>query len=101
MRRKITKRTVEAIAAGARDQFVWDTEIRGFGVKITPKGARIYVLQYSRGNRDRRVTLGRHGPSFTADAARTKALSLRGQVADGKRPCDPPQPPRARSYATV
>ena len=70
---------------GPRDVFVWDREVRGFAVKVTPKGARVYVLQYSRNNRDRRVTIGRHG-DVTAEEARTAALSLRGLIARGGDP---------------
>src|SRR4029077_5210290 len=82
---RLSKRSVEAITPGARDVFLWDSEVRGFGVKVTPKGARIYVLQYSRRNRDRRVTIGRHG-DLTAEEARTKAIRLRGIIADGGDP---------------
>ena len=48
MRGKLTKRSVEALKPDARDSFLWDTEIRGFGCKVTPKGGRIYLLQYGR-----------------------------------------------------
>ena len=34
---KITKRLVDAEKPGPKDRFVWDTEVRGFGLKITPK----------------------------------------------------------------
>src|SRR5260370_837546 len=50
MKAKLTKRTVEAISPAGGDGLIWDTEIPGFGVKVTPRGARIYVLQYSRGD---------------------------------------------------
>jgi len=86
MRRKLTKRTIEAVAPGARDLFVWDTELPGFGVKVTPHGARIYVLQYSRAGRDRRVTIGRHGVDVTADEARGEAEILRGLIRTGHDP---------------
>jgi hypothetical protein len=36
MRGKLTKRSVEALKSDVRDQFIWDTEIPGFGCKITP-----------------------------------------------------------------
>ena len=86
MRDKITKRTVDAIESSPRDSFLWDTEIPGFGCKVTPKGARIYVLQYSRGGRDHRVTIGRHGVEFTAEQARNEARRLRGLIASGENP---------------
>ena len=81
MRDKIIKRTVEAIEPSPRDTFLWDAEIPGFGCKVTPKGARIYILQYSRCDRDHRVTIGRHGVEFTAEQARNEARRLRGLIA--------------------
>ena len=86
MRNKITKRTVEAIGPSLRDTVLWDTEIPGFGCKVTPKGARIYVLQYSQRDRDHRVTIGRHGVEFTAEQARNEARRLRGAIASGENP---------------
>lgn len=86
MKGKITKRAVESIQPALRDTFLWDTELPGFGCKITPKGARVYVLQYSRAGRDRRLTLGRHGIDLTSDEARREALRLRGEVAAGRDP---------------
>jgi hypothetical protein len=62
-----------------RDTFLWDSEIPGFGCKVPPKGGgRIYLLQYSQGGRDHRVTIGRHGVEFTAEQARNEARRLRG-----------------------
>jgi hypothetical protein len=86
MREKITKRSVEAVPIGQRDVFLWDNELRGFGCKVTPKGGRIYVLQYSRNNRDRRVTIGRHGVDVTPEQARQEAMRLRGIIAAGEDP---------------
>jgi integrase len=86
MRNRITKRTVEAIGPSLRDTVLWDTEIPGFGCKVTPKGTRIYVLQYSQRDRDHRVTIGRHGVEFTAEQARNEARRLRGVIASGENP---------------
>ncbi|MCH7540791.1 MAG: tyrosine-type recombinase/integrase [Proteobacteria bacterium] len=86
MKVKITKRAVEAIAPGARDVFLWDTELPGFGCKITPRGARVYVLQYWAGGRARRYTLGRHGQTMTTEEARREAMRLKGVVARGADP---------------
>ena len=95
MREKITKRTVEAVASGRRDVFLWDNELRGFGCKVTPTGSRIYVLQYSLNNRDHRVTIGRHGVDVTAEQARQEAWRLRGIVAAGENPTYDPSRDRA------
>ena len=87
MKVKLTKRSVEAIKPAGRDVLVWDAEIPGFGVKVTPKGARVYVLQYSRRDRTKRVTIGQHGDGgLTADQARREAEILRGIIRDGGDP---------------
>ncbi len=100
MKIKLTKRSVEAIEPGERDVYVWDSEIAGFGVKVTPRrettaprgprvtgGARVYLLQYSRRDRTRRVTIGRHGDGgLTADQARREVEVLRGIIRNGGDP---------------
>ena len=32
MKAKITKRTVDGVKSGERDAFVWDSEVKGFGL---------------------------------------------------------------------
>ncbi len=85
MKLRLTKTAVEAIRPGSRDAYAWDVTLPGFGVKVTPKGARIYVLKYRAAGSQRWLTLGRHG-EITAEEARTKAVKLRGAIADGKDP---------------
>ena len=86
MKAKITKRAVDAAKAGERDSFLWDSEIKGFGLKVTPKGRKVYVLQYRQHRALRRYTIGTHGSPWTAEEARDEALRLLGQVKDGKDP---------------
>jgi integrase len=85
---KITKRTVDAAKPGDANRFLWDTELKGFGVKVTPAGQRVYVLQYRKGGRGtptRRVTIGRHG-AVTPEQARKIASRLTSIVAEGGDP---------------
>jgi integrase len=86
MRGKITKRKVDELQPGDRDAFLWDTDLPGFGCKITPKSSRIYVLQYGQAGRDHRITIGRHGIDVTAEQARLEAQRLRGLIATGETP---------------
>ena len=82
---KITKRSVEAVAippAGRREH-LWDETLKGFGVMVTEKGVRSYLIQYrlgGRGSPTRRVTIGRHGSPWTAEKARSRAADLLEQV---------------------
>jgi hypothetical protein len=61
---KITKRTLDSLQANKVSGFVWDEDLKGFGVRITPSGSASYVVQYRLGGREaksRRFTLGGHG----------------------------------------
>lgn len=81
---KITKRTVDAIPPAPKDVVVLDTEVKGFGLKVTPAGKKVYFLQYRMGGRGtptRRYTIGPHGSAWTPDKAREEAIRLRGLVA--------------------
>jgi integrase len=62
---------------------VWDTEVKGFGVRVSGNGLRTYVLRYRMGGRDtpqRMLTIGKHGSPWTADLARKRAVELLSQV---------------------
>src|SRR6266545_1952980 len=82
----ITKRGVDALRPGRVDAFLWDRELSRFGMKVTPAGAKSYVIQYRLGRRLRRYTIGRHGAPWTPDLARKEALRLLALVASGVDP---------------
>jgi integrase len=84
---KLTKRTVDALEPEAKDYFVWDTLIAGFGVRIMPSGAKTYQAQYRKGGRTRRISLGRHG-TLTVEQARLLAKEVLGDVAKGENPAE-------------
>ena len=82
---KLTKRTVEAVEPGAKDIIVWDTELKGFGCKVTPKGRRVYFVYYrTRGGQQRRPTIGVHGAG-TCEQARDTARQWLADRACGSR----------------
>ncbi len=85
MRGKISKRAIDAIDANERDVFLWDTDLKGFGLKVSPAGSKIYLIQYRLGGREartQRYTIGKHGSPWTPDKAREEAERLLGRVAN-------------------
>jgi hypothetical protein len=83
MKTRLTKRAVEAIPIGNKDVVAWDTELRGFGVKVTPAGRRSYFLYYrSRSGQQRRPTIGLHG-ALTTEQARQIARQWIAEVTLG------------------
>src|SRR5450755_1107229 len=86
MRMKLSKRSIDGIAPGLKRFTVWDTELTGFGLDVTPGGAKVYVLKYRVAGRQRWLTIGRHGSPWTPDMARKEAMRLRVEVARGVDP---------------
>lgn len=84
---KITKRYVESLKPLAdKEALYWDSEIKGFGVRVFPTGRRTYFVQYrNEFDRTRRKKIGVHG-SITTEQAREEAKQLLGQVASGDDP---------------
>ena len=87
-RRRLTKTVIDGLQAGPKDFICWDTELRGFGCKVTPAGKKVFIVQYrigGRGSRVRKFTIGAYGP-VTPQKAREQARSLLGLVAQGRDP---------------
>jgi integrase len=83
---KITKRTIDQLSPSTRDVLLWDSEVRGFGLRCRTSGALHYVLKMRVGGRQRWITIGRHGSPWTPESARREALRLLGLRAAGKDP---------------
>ncbi len=87
---RITKRLVDTARVGATQTFVWDSVVRGFGLRITSAGIKSYVLQYrlvgGRGTASRRYTIGKHGSPWTAESARAEAERLLREIKAGRDP---------------
>jgi integrase len=99
MPQKITKRAVAQLSAGSSDVLLWDAELKGFGVRCRPSGAKYYVLKVRIGGRQRWLTIGRHGSPWTPDSARREALRVLGLKAAGTDPATARD--RQRRAATV
>ena len=91
---KITKRIVDALKAPkpsrdgvkVREQFVWDRELRGFGVQVMPSGLKSFVIQYrTPEGRNRRAVIGRYG-LMTVEEARKLAHEKLVAVSKGVDP---------------
>ncbi|MBX7456650.1 integrase arm-type DNA-binding domain-containing protein [Qipengyuania sp. 1NDH17] len=97
---KINKTAVDRLAPADRVQLFWDAELKGFGVKVTPKGRKVYVVDYrmpgKRGSN--RYTIGPHGSPWTPDTARAEAKKRLLEISQG---VDPNAEKRRRRSETI
>ena len=104
---KLTKTTVEAIQPEAKDVYGWDTQLGRFGVRVTPSGSRIYLIQYrskaiaGQPAKTRRITIGQHGSPWTVDQARAEARQLLAQVDLARDPFADREADRVARRATI
>lgn len=86
---KLAKRTIDALEPMGRAYVVWDAEIPGFGVRISPRGRRSFLFRYrvggGRRGRDREPVIGVYG-ALTPDEARKIARAWAAEVAAGGDP---------------
>ncbi len=55
----LSERTVRDAKPGPKNHIIWDSIVKGLGLRITPKGAKAYILSYRVNGRKRQATLAR------------------------------------------
>jgi integrase len=83
MQGKITKTSVDRLETWT---VLWDSDVKGFGVRRHGADARHYLLRYRFGGKQTFRKIGRHGSPFTPDTARQEARRLLGLIASGVNP---------------
>ena len=67
------------------NKIVYDSDLKGFGVRATAAGAKAFVVNYRIGGRERRYTIGSY-PEWSATAARKRAEELKRKIDLGQDP---------------
>jgi integrase len=88
MNRRIVQQTIRQLLTPEHGHRIeWDSEIPGFGLRVTATGAKSFILDYRIHGRQRRYTFGQW-PEMTATAARTEALEIRARIKQGHDPME-------------
>ena len=105
---KLTDGTVEALTKAAGDYYVWDSELKRFGVRVTPGGARVYMIQYrakaapGQAAKTRKIAIGQHdGKLWNVTKARAVARKLLAPVDLGRDPYAEREAERLAAVAAV
>ncbi|GEO19352.1 integrase [Microvirga aerophila] len=87
-RLKLTKSTIDSVPASAKEVIWWDIDLKGFGLKVTPAGRKVFLVQYRpAGDRrnPRKYTIGEYG-QVTPYQARVEAQRVLAERAAGRDP---------------
>jgi integrase len=83
---KLTVRSIEKTAPSDKDVILWDDELKGFGLKVTPKGKRSFFLYYRTLERvQRKPHIGDY-PAMRPEQARVIAKDWLSEVRLGRDP---------------
>jgi hypothetical protein len=79
----LTKRTVDSLEARSKRYFVWDTVLKGFGIRVEPTGRKTFLCRYRAGGARRQYLLGTYG-AVTPEEARNEARRVLSSSVLGK-----------------
>src|SRR3954449_1863344 len=83
---KLTKSAIDALPTPSSDVLYWDAAYPGFGVKVTPKGRKVFIVLYRTGGAGshlRNSTIGPYG-RVTLHQARVAAQKVFAAKLEGR-----------------
>jgi integrase len=95
---RLTKSAIDGLPVLSKDMVYWDTGLPGFGVKVTPKGRKVFLVMYrvgGAGSRLRKYTIGPYG-RITLPMARAQAQKIFAARLDGRDPAEEKKQSRRR-----
>jgi integrase len=85
---RLTKSAIDTLPTPKSDVVYWDASCPGFGVKVTPKGRKVFIILYrtgGAGSKLRKYTIGPYG-RVTLHQARVAAQKVFAAKLDGRDP---------------
>jgi integrase len=98
---RLTKSAIDALPTPASDVVYWDAGCPGFGVKVTPKGRKVFIVLYRTGgggSKLRKYTIGPYG-RVTLHQARVAAQKVFAAKLDGRDPASEKREAKRRVVA--
>jgi integrase len=95
---KLTKSSLDALPPPSREIVYWDSGCPGFGVKVTPRGRKVFIVLYrtgGAGSKLRKYTIGPYG-RVTLHQARLSAQKVFAAKLGGRDPAGEKREARRR-----
>lgn len=93
--KKLTVRSVSEVQPSSKDTILWDTELKGFGLKVTPRGRRTFFLFYRNSDHVQRKPRIGNFPELRPEQARDIARQMLARVRRGEDPSSEKRAKRA------
>jgi integrase len=87
--------TIASVDALGPDEILWDTDLKGFGVRRQARAVS-YIVKTRVYGQQRWLTIGRHGSPWTPATARKEAVRLLREAASGHDPATEKEARKAR-----
>src|ERR1700751_3380770 len=97
-RLRLTKSVTDDLPVPSQDTVYWDAGLPGVGIKVTPKGRKVFIVMYrlaGAGSRLRKYTIGPYG-RVTLPMARAQAQKIFAARLDGRDPAEEKKQSRRR-----
>ena len=86
MPKRLSETLVKSLPSPSQgNKITYDSDLKGFGIRVTAAGAKAFVLNYRSAGRERRLTSGSY-PDWSAAAARKEAMTLKRRIDVGEDP---------------
>jgi len=83
---RLTKRVIDAAEPDSERAYcIWDSDVKGFRLRVRPSGRKTFELKYRAGRRQRLFVIGDYGP-FTPEKARKAAEDAKHKASRGGDP---------------
>ena len=86
---RLNQTTIRAAASESRRYILWDRDLKGFGLRVEPSGAKTFLVRYRVGGgrtaTRRQFKIGRYG-KLTPEEARDHATAILAKVELGEDP---------------
>src|SRR5436190_18559837 len=95
---RLSKSAIDGLPVPTKETLYWDAGLPGFGVKVTPKRRKVFLLMYrlaGAGSRLRKYTIGPYG-RITLPMARAQAQKIFAARLDGRDPAEEKKQSRRR-----
>ena len=98
---RLSKSVIDGLTPGPTDIVYWDATLPGFGIKVTPRGRKVFIVLYrtgGAGSRLRKYTIGPYG-RVTLHGARAEAQKVFAARLEGRDPAGEKRDGRRRLAA--